>query len=650
MRISIDLDSEHAILGLGTNQEITELRAKRAVLAVLEVQFVRGIVVQELDVAAAGKFELKNVGRYDNTDAITGAAAWTKFGTGTDTYYQFPFALINDALDAKFGVNTPAVFTATAATNLLAATAHELVLNDIVQFSTTATLPATLEPGTDYHVIASGLTANAFKVSLTEGGTEVDITDTGTGTHKFVKVSNDVEEITLMCEVSWQEFGLDHKTQTMSFVVENDVNRDGDTIPVSPAIVYIRGAIRVEATDPDDGIGVDGDIWINSVTQDLFERESGTYVLEFNLKGGPGDPGGLAYLWNTNTATTDPTTGKVKVNNATPGSASLMFISETDNDANAIAAYLATWDDGTSSVKGQLTIRDPASPANLLILDITGTLTDNGTWDTFSVTPKLSIGTLTNNLPVRLFFSPKGDAGIRANAGFEYQFSTSTSGDPSTGKFLINNGTFGSASQLNISESTATIFNPSSFNLAAFLALQGGGGSARTCLVVATKSDGTAVMAFYITGAVTDAGSYDTFPITPIFSSGSLVNNDVYYLQFYRVGDKGDAGDPATYPAPAVIPSGPTANIDWATVTTAEVRVLTANTTFTHINTVAGKTVLIPVQQDASTPYTVTWVGVDFWLGTGGTAPTQSVGSGTIDGYAFWRTGSYVFGMWAPGE
>lgn len=648
-RIIIDLDAEKAVLGIGTTQVITELAAKRAVLAVLEVQFVRGIVVQELDAAATGKFELKNVGRYDNTDALTGAAAWTKVGSGTNTFYRFSFALINDALDAKFGVNVPAVVTATAATNLLAATAHGLVVNDIVQFSTTGTLPSPFEPGTDYHVIANGLTADVYKVSLAEGGTEVDITDTGTGTHKFVKVSNDVEEITLMCEVSWQEFGLDHKTQTMDFVVENDVNRDGDTIPVSPAIVYIRGAIRIEATDPDDLIGVDGDIWINSVTQDLFERISGTYVLQFNLQGGPGDPGGLAYLWNTNTASSDPGAGKLKVNNATPGSATLLFISETDNDANGIAAYLATFDDGSSTVKGQLVIRDPASPANLLILDITGTLTDNGAWDTFSITPKLSLGTLTNNLPVRLFFAPKGDAGVKGNAGFEYQFSTSTSGNPGLGKFLFNSGTFLSATAFNISEATATALSPASFHLAAFLALQGAGGSVRKCLVVAMKSDQSACMAFYITSVVTDAGAYDTFIIEPIFTSGTVANNDTFYLQFHRVGDKGDAGDPASYAAPTVIPAGPTADIDWETVVTAEVRVLTADTVFTHINLVPGKTVLLAVQQD-STPRAVTWVGVDVWLGTGGVAPTQSVGSGTIDGYAFWYEGTTLFGMWAAGE
>lgn len=648
MRIVIDLDLEKSVQGIGTTSLLDSLRFKRATLAVLEVQFTRGIVVQELAVGADGKFELKNQGEYD-MEPLTGAASWTKFGTGTSTYYQFAFALINDQLDAKFGIQAEGTFTAVAATDLLSHTAHELVAGDKVQFSTTDTLPTPLQTGVDYFVIAAGLTANDFRVSTTLGGATVDITDTGTGTHSFVRVSDDAASIALMGEVSWTESGLNHKIQTLAVTVDNDVNRDDDTIPPSPAIVYTRGAIRIEATDPDDGIGVDGDIWINSVSQDLFERISGTYVLQFNLQGGPGDPGGLSYLWNTNTASSDPGAGLLKVNNATPGSASLLFISETDNDANAIAAYLATFDDGTSTVKGQLVIRDPASPANLLILDITGTLTDNGGWDTFSITPKLSIGTLTNNLPVRLFFAPKGDAGVKGNAGFEYQFSTSTSGNPGAGKFLVNNGTFMSATEFNINEATATALSPASFPLAAFLALQGAGGSALKCLVVAMKADQSACMAFYITSVVTDAGAYDTFSIQPIFTSGTVANNDTFYLQFHRVGDKGDAGDPATYAAPVVIPSGPTADIDWNTVVTAEVRVLTADTAFTHINLVPGKTVLLAIQQD-STPRAVTWVGVDVWLGTGGVAPTQSVGSGTIDGYAFWYEGTTLFGLWAPGE
>lgn len=61
---------------------------------------------------------------------------------------------------------------------------HGLSAGDRVDFyvNTASTLPAPLQLGVSYYVIASGLTLTAFKISATSGGSEIDITDTGTGT------------------------------------------------------------------------------------------------------------------------------------------------------------------------------------------------------------------------------------------------------------------------------------------------------------------------------------------------------------------------------------------------------------------------------------------------------------------------------------
>src|ERR1043165_8490898 len=80
--------------------------------------------------------------------------------------------------------DTPA-FTATAATDLLATTGHGLTTDTPIRFFTTGTLPGGLATATTYYVIASGLTADVFKVSATQGGSAVDITSTGTGTHTW---------------------------------------------------------------------------------------------------------------------------------------------------------------------------------------------------------------------------------------------------------------------------------------------------------------------------------------------------------------------------------------------------------------------------------------------------------------------------------
>lgn len=71
---------------------------------------------------------------------------------------------------------SPAVFTLTA---------HGLVAGDGITLATTGALPTGLTVGTTYYVIATGLTANAFRVSLTPGGAAINTSSAGSGTHSF---------------------------------------------------------------------------------------------------------------------------------------------------------------------------------------------------------------------------------------------------------------------------------------------------------------------------------------------------------------------------------------------------------------------------------------------------------------------------------
>lgn len=65
--------------------------------------------------------------------------------------------------------------TGLATTNLFTSAGHGLLAGDRVQFTgTTGGVP--IVAGTDYYVIAAGLTANDFSVALTPGGTVVDVT------------------------------------------------------------------------------------------------------------------------------------------------------------------------------------------------------------------------------------------------------------------------------------------------------------------------------------------------------------------------------------------------------------------------------------------------------------------------------------------
>lgn len=74
--------------------------------------------------------------------------------------------------------------TFTAATNdVITSTGHNLSDGDTIWVSSGTTLPAGLSASTTYFV--RDRTADTFKVALSSGGSAVDITDTGTGTHTW---------------------------------------------------------------------------------------------------------------------------------------------------------------------------------------------------------------------------------------------------------------------------------------------------------------------------------------------------------------------------------------------------------------------------------------------------------------------------------
>lgn len=78
---------------------------------------------------------------------------------------------------------SPAVFTKTG---------HGLSAGDKIKLTTTGALPTGLAVGTAYYVIATGLTSSTFRVSTTAGGSAVNTSSAGSGTHSFIKQPADV--------------------------------------------------------------------------------------------------------------------------------------------------------------------------------------------------------------------------------------------------------------------------------------------------------------------------------------------------------------------------------------------------------------------------------------------------------------------------
>lgn len=583
MRLFFDQDAQRFIVGAGTTQELAEITQKRSPSAPFEVQFLRGIVPQELASDASGIIEVKIKGEYDS-QPLTAALAWVKTGTGEDAIYTFTLGTITDPLNALLGIEPAKAFTVVAATDLITSTAHGRAIGDRIQVYSDDTLPAPSLANTDYFIIASGFTVDTFRISTTLGGTQVNFTDTGTGNHFFTYAADDIISVTLMFEMQYIENGQKTKSQTLDFVLVNDVVRDGDVPPAMPALAYdivlpeisdLAGFKAIPTVGLTLGYLVAITIDVSGTRSRLFyeltsgpavdpepaDVEPNDYDLSTNDKhwkgavgpsGGAGVNAGIPFKWNTATSG-NPGSGKILGNNATLASITAINISETDQDSNALVALFATWDDSTSTIRGRLLVHDPATPANFAIFAITGSITDAGAYDTFSATLVTSGGTLTNNLPVQLFFTWNGDKGDTGDGGFKYLFNSATSGDPGTGKLLFDNATFGSATSINICETDAN-----ANGLAALLAAIDNSTSTNKCLVLAQKAGGTAILTFFITSVLTDNGTYDTYSISPIGSTGSVANGDALFLNFFPVGNIGSTGSTGSTGPAGATPSATT--------------------------------------------------------------------------------------------
>lgn len=89
-----------------------------------------------------------------------------------------PRVMLTGQLKARRWKTGVSVTADSTADTLTTSAAHGLAAGDIVRFG--GTPPAPLATGTDYYVIATGLTSTVFKVATTAGGSAVNLSDTGT--------------------------------------------------------------------------------------------------------------------------------------------------------------------------------------------------------------------------------------------------------------------------------------------------------------------------------------------------------------------------------------------------------------------------------------------------------------------------------------
>lgn len=94
------------------------------------------------------------------------------------TTYANLFAIVAPSQTFTVTIASPGVFSATA---------HGLVAGDKISLTTTGALPTGLAANTDYYVLSTGLTADAFRVALSPEGTVVNTSGSQSGVHTMYK-------------------------------------------------------------------------------------------------------------------------------------------------------------------------------------------------------------------------------------------------------------------------------------------------------------------------------------------------------------------------------------------------------------------------------------------------------------------------------
>lgn len=126
----------------------------------------------------------KNINRDINNLTVLNPVAAVNIGADLDGEYD-PVPLSstshNDSTQTALTNSNLQTFTVDAGTDIFSATAHGYSDNDKIVVKSDDTLPAPLERDTVYYVVNAN--TNDFQLSESEGGSPIDIEDTGTGTH-----------------------------------------------------------------------------------------------------------------------------------------------------------------------------------------------------------------------------------------------------------------------------------------------------------------------------------------------------------------------------------------------------------------------------------------------------------------------------------
>ena len=125
------------------------------------------------------------------------------------------------------------------------------------------------------------------------------------------------------------------------------------------------------------------------------------------------------YQFSTNTSDSDPGAGKLKLNNSTVSSATVLYIDDTDGGSTNtdIQAYLRTIDDSTSTIKGHFRISNKLNADDFALFTIPGLTEATGYFRVSCNHVSGSASSFSNNEEVIITFARTGDKGSTGAQG-----------------------------------------------------------------------------------------------------------------------------------------------------------------------------------------------------------------------------------------
>jgi len=285
--------------------------------------------------------------------------------------------------------------------------------------------------------------------------------------------------------------------------------------------------------------------------------------IAFTASGEDGAIPGYFYKFDTGTSDTDPGAGEIAFNNGTYASATEIYIDDADSNGVTVSTDILTWDDSTSTIRGNLMIYDINDRSTYARFNITGASTDASGYVKLAVTHVASNNTFSAADELSVHFSRSGNKGDTGStgatgstgstgatgpAGTNSQLSmtfesTTSDADPGAGKIAFNNGTPSSVSILYVDDA-----DDASADISAYVQSWDDVTNTTAKGIVTITKEGTpsTYATFKVSGSVTDASGYTKVPVTHIVSAGSFSDNDGVGVHFSYSGNDG-SGDMTSF-------------------------------------------------------------------------------------------------------